>query len=518
MAAGGGAIISAGEAIAKDFVKGFTGAAEVEAPGFYRSARALLDKTDIGKVWGNYLEHTFKPEVAKTGQQLLTHKIASGIAPKQAALDAGWEALHDTRKRLIGPNDEALIKFIHTATKKEGVIYGNQMADAMSVYFEDTGNYWRHNAIKLTPGAQPIDLKSVGIRQTVKYTKASEVENQLKRSLSWMYTPLIALPHVGQLSNIILDNSIKDVAQGVGEYFSKGITKRQFQQDLLDSGTMFEENRMQILADAQGGGLMRKLVDHPGFSHVRRVEISVAAATGKHAAINAAEKFNRVQDSWSGHTLAKLGINPQEVLRQGGALSPEQIQKAMYSEANRTIFMRDALQTPWRWEENIGMRLNSQYRHYIFRQGRFLSEVFKNSYKFGGGSQLTKAIATYAIVYPVFGEIVHSLENLATAQNPFHRDSKTWYGEGFDALGHSAGLAIFYSMWRSAQYNNGAGFFTGPALNTVIDVGMGIHDIAHTNSHGRWKPKWQSAAHRFVSKAGIPGKIIAPMLKKKKRK
>jgi len=52
------------------------------------------------------------------GQQILESKIAAKVKPVQAAQESIREAHQDARKIFLGQNDEALIKAIHTATKK----------------------------------------------------------------------------------------------------------------------------------------------------------------------------------------------------------------------------------------------------------------------------------------------------------------------------------------------------------------------------------------------------------------
>lgn len=351
-----------GEKVAGDAVKGFGDflSKETGAYGFVRSTKALLEKTETGKIFSNFLEHTYEPKVRQLGQEKLTSKIASGVKPATAAQESIREAHQEVRKLFLGQNDEALIKAIHTATKKHGTIYGNAFADSMSVYFNDAGSYWRKAKVNPSGATTPISLKDVGIKGTSSYHSQSEIETGLRKGLSWMYTPLIAIPHVGQLANIFLDNSIKDVAKGLGEYFGSS-TKDKFRADLIKSGALFDELRYEIEDDAKGGGIARKMFHHPGFGFVRRQEIGIAAASGKQAALDAASKISsNSNDRWSRYTLVKLGLNPDHIADRGGRLTEDEIRKVMYTEADRTIFLRSNLKTPWRWEESFAARMGSR--------------------------------------------------------------------------------------------------------------------------------------------------------------
>lgn len=513
-----------GEKVAGDAVKGFGDflSKETGAYGFVRSTKALLEKTETGKIFSNFLEHTYEPKVRQLGQEKLTSKIASGVKPATAAQESIREAHQEVRKLFLGQNDEALIKAIHTATKKHGTIYGNAFADSMSVYFNDAGSYWRKAKVNPSGATTPISLKDVGIKGTSSYHSQSEIETGLRKGLSWMYTPLIAIPHVGQLANIFLDNSIKDVAKGLGEYFGSS-TKDKFRADLIKSGALFDELRYEIEDDAKGGGIARKMFHHPGFGFVRRQEIGIAAASGKQAALDAASKISsNSNDRWSRYTLVKLGLNPDHIADRGGRLTEDEIRKVMYTEADRTIFLRSNLKTPWRWEESFAARMGSQYRHFQYRQTQFLSNVFKNSYKEGGISQFAKSVATFATLFPAFGELVHSVENMALLQSPLNRDPhhKLANNEYIDAMAHAAGFGVFYSMTRAGMFNGGKGYLEGPLFSTADDILIGIPTKLVKGSQylakgdkEKAKKQFKGAARGVVSKLGAPGRAAAEFMK-----
>lgn len=507
-------ITSLADKIAGEALEGLTKWGKEEAPSLLSSTRSILEKTPIGKVWSDYITNTIEPRRAQIGQSLLKSKLAAGIAPGIAAKESGIEAIQQARKQFLGPNDEALVKFIHTAKQQHGVPYGNNVADAMGVYFRDSVSRWRTMDVKVTPGQPAINLAKSGIRSTSNYISPTENEKGLRRSLGWMMTPLIAIPHTAQMGNVVFDTSIKSVAKSLSEYLSTGPSKVQFQQDLLNSGVLFDEMRNQMLEDAKGGGLARKLFNHPGFGWVRRQQISISAGAGKFAAIDAAAKLTRdPSDKWARHTLGKLGIDTTQ-LSGSGQLTPEQIQKAMYSEANRSIFLSHSMETPYKWEENWFGRMDVTYKHFAFRQGKFLKDGFRDAYEYGGAKELAKTVAIYGTLFPAFGELVHTMENVASGQNPLKRDKDDPASEYFDALGYAGGWAIFYSMWRSGTFNAGRGFLEGPFFNMLDDVFIGgATDLMHHDKDGDWDPKIKHAAHRVTTKLGVPGKLISPMLK-----
>lgn len=508
--------------VAGDFVRGFKGFAteETGAYGFARSAEALLNRSPQGKTFSEYLKNTFAPKIGQMGQQILDTKIAAGMNPEQAARESSREAYQQARKLYIGNKDEALIKMVHSVGKTHGSIYANAVADAMSVYFSDAGSYWRKRKIPVYPGAtQSIKVADVGVKGLAEYRAPGDIEHNLRRAISWMYTPLIAIPHTAQVGNIILDNvntPVKAVARAMKEYFSTGVTRQKFTADVIRSGALFDELRYQIMEDANSkgtGGTLYKLFNHPGFGFIRRQEISMAAVVGKHAAMEAADRLSaNPSDRWARHALNKLGVDVNQLAQNGYNLTQDDIYKAMYNEANRTIFFRDRLQTPWRWEESFVARMASQYRHFQFRQTKFLVEAFKDAYKEKGSVGLAKAIGTFGILFPVFGELVHSLENMAVGHSPLERDPKSQFGgnEYIDALAHAAGFGIFYSISRSGMWNGGRGFLEGPLLTTAEDILIGIpRDVK--------QGKYKQATRKLVSKFGAPGRFIGEQMRESEK-
>lgn len=522
----GGIASNLGRSIGGDLIEGFGKflGEEEGAKLFVRSSKAILNKTPVGKGWTEFLEKEFEPEVKKTAQIYLNQKINAGVVPHIAAQDAMKEAFHDTRKALIGKNDEALIKYIKTATQQGGAVHGNVAADVMSSYFHDSASYWRTRSVFKTP-ANPkgFKLTDVGIRGTPRYTAPSEMEGMLRRGLSWMYTPLIAIPHMGQFGNIILSEGITNVAKAVSEYsaaMAKNGTQSQVIKDIIRSGTLFDEIRFQILDDAAGGGIIRKLFHHPGFNTVRRIELSVAALAGRATLEDSLDKLaQNSTDKWARYNLERLGMSLQKAQSQGFKAIDEDIQKAYYTAANQSIFIRGHLETPPAWEQSFMSRMAFQYKHFGFRQGRFLAMNLNNAAKYGGAGQVAKNVVVLGTVFPIFGELIKSLDNVAALDSPWKRKDTSLGSEYLDALGAAGGLGIYYSMYRGGMWNYGKGYLEGPLLNTADDLllGVGVHvgkgvKYSFANEPEKAARQYRAAGRTIASKGGVVGRIVAHKL------
>src|SRR5580765_70000 len=522
----------AAEMAGEDLIKGFKSITKEEgAQNWVRSMKAVLNKSETGKVMADFLEKTFEPEVKRSAQANAEFKIKNGVPKHIAYKDAGLQAFHDTRKAYLGKNDEGIIKFVDTVRKKEGLARANNLADAMNIYFHDGAAYWRKTKVQGLIGSnvkgKPLSLADVGITGHSTYTPPKEVEKNLKAMMGWMYTPLIAIPHVGQVGNIILDNSFASTAKAMSDYSGAvakyGNKAELFFKDVIDSGALFDEFNYQAQEDAKGGGIARTLFHHPGFNWVRRQEITLAALTAKHAANEAAEKLKfDGGDKWARYTLQKLGINISELGEKGYNLTPEDIKNAMFNGANRTIFLRSELATPYAWEESRVARIMAQYKHYAFRQGSFIGNVLWNSVKEGGMGQTLKSLGLLSVMFPAIGELVKSAEQGAQGQDPFARDKKGT-AEYFDALGHAGGMGIYQSLFRAGMWNYGRGYLEGPLASTAEDIFIGLpthiyKGVKYTldEDDDKASRQWKAAAKLAVSKLGIPGRIIGSQLKNEK--
>jgi hypothetical protein len=513
-----------------------------DGQGYFKTARDILSKSEAGKILLEHIDNTIIPQSRKTAQAYFdaasstVSKSLSGQAKNKAIYDIAREskmrAWGDVRQTYLGKKDEVLISSIYNATKEKGVNYGNMMADSLNIVFHDAGESfklpgkditlpsWRTERVKLSAGAKGISLSDVGIREKALFKAPEQLEKSIKNTIGWMYAPLIAIPHMSQVGAILLDSGIKATAKAVFDYGSIQMGADHIFQGVLRSGTLFDELSYEMKADAAGKGIFEKMFHFPGFNWVRRQELTLGALAGKHAIIEASEKYARdSSDKWAKYGMEKLGLKAEEFEKNDFQLRPEDIERAMFKEANRSIMITRELDIPWKWQESAWSRLAFQYKDFAYRYGRFLSSSVANAYKYGGPTELAKTILILGTVFPALGEIVHSMENVATTKNPLHRDNEG-SDEYFSAFGYAGGLGIFNSMWRAGMYNYGKGWLEGPIMSAAEDVLVGVP--THVYKAGKYlqegdtykaEKQMKAAGREVFSKAGWPGRIIAEQLK-----
>jgi hypothetical protein len=545
----------AGEAIEKELGNGLSEFLSKfsEGQGYYKTARDVLSKSESGKVLLDHLDNTVIPQSHKTAEAYFN--AAKGSVPASLpknirgqklydlAKDAKSKAFGDVRATYLGKNDEVLINALHSATKEKGPNYGNMATDSIEAFFHSAGDpipvpgkstsiagYRTRKVPSTVDITKKISLSDVGISPVGKYRSPTQLENGIKNVVGWMNAPLIAIPHMGQVAALIFNNGIKNVSKAVFERFqmSEGNEADVLFKSIQDSGVLFENMMYQFKADGSSAGIFDKMFHYPGFNWVRRQSLVLGALTGKEAIIDAAERVVKdPSDKWAKFTMEKLGLKSKDFARNDFRLKPEDIERAMFSEANRSIRITRELDVPWKWQESQVSRLAFHYKDFAYSYGRMLGNGFSNAYKYGGAKQLAKTIGIFATVFPLVGEAVHSMERGALLKNPLSRDHPGDYTAGdvlaeyISALGYAGSLGIFNSLWRAGAYNYGKGWLEGPVAGDIEDltIGPAVHSykaIKYYSEGDSYKAQKQiqSGAREVVSKLGWPGRIAADKLLK----
>jgi len=504
--------------------------------GFRASGDALLKRTPEGTAWGKYLKDVYEPNVSKTAQRMLNN-LNPNLTPAQRTIklhQIGTDAVNLNRAIFFGANDEALVKAIAVMKKNHGKVYADAVKDMMNVYMHEAESFWTRKQVVMQPGVR-LSLKDVGVDPANQYVAPKAFENALRRSMSWMYTPTVGIAHIAQIPNIFFQEGFvsasKALSEWTGSLVRTGRPDKAFQ-DIIDSGALFHEFIVEAINDAKtpGASLASQLFNAPLFNWVRRQEITMAALAAKNHLMSAArEMANGVDFKWNEAELQRLGVNTRDLAQRGYRVSRDDLLQAMHHGANQSIFIHRGLMTPWKWDENFGMRIISWYKHFSFQQTKFIKDGFKQAYQYGGPSEILKKAAILGLMFPAAGEFVRQLENVATGRgldNPLAPDEKgdTHYGDAyFNAIAHAAGWGIFHTMFRSGMrsYMYGLGYLQGPALHTLEDLTIvpawhikkGI-EYSMDDEDEKANRQYRAAARVFVNKFGIPGRIASELLLK----
>lgn len=408
------------------------------------------------------LQHT-----RNAAQHMLTplHDITTGrLDPIEAHKKFGDAVAERVAQNIkFGLGDSNIKSVIEAIAQTKGRVSASNVADFMDVYIRQT-----------FPASYRISV----IPQKAAYKSYNDAEKIISNLASYILTSRIAIPHATQWVDTILNSDIKSSIQGFLELVTDWKTARN---SVLRSGALEEELYRNLESTIRGGdSLIKKVVHQPGFHWVRAREIEFAAITGKHQAINASEELLRnSQNKGAIGTLTSLGINPQDVLSNNG-LTQDMREKAMYYAANRDMFSRSPLNTPFRWQSNPVARLMSMYKPFQFNMTRMIYNSLKESYKARDFLGLARKLAVLGTLFPAAGELVVLAENTILGRKPGETDTpftESWKtnhetaDQYINAMAHVGGFGVMYSLFRSTKQRMMANFVIGgPMISSTFDM------------------------------------------------
>lgn len=385
----------------------------------------------------------------------------------------------------FGQNDKALAAIVHTVKENKGRVSASNLADFLDIYLHNT-----------MPGAYRIE----GLKHQSAYKSANEAEKLLGKFTSYTMASRIAVPHSVQWVNTLQNSGIKSTLEGLFEWVKTPQDAIKF---VKNSGALDEEARHELEISIRGGrSKFEKILMQPGFSWVRKQELKLAALSGKHQALNAAEELLANPSSKDAATiLGSLGINHNDVLTAKG-LTTHMEETAGFFAADRDMFFRSTRNTPFRWSSNPTWRMITQYKPFAFNMSRMIKENLVRNWERGATPtakifNVTKAIAGFAITFPVVGELVSLAENqlLGRQDKPFETDtpfSDKWkhdhafLDQYLNAFAHVGGFGVAYSLIRATKRRMLANFMLGPASSSLADfagdVSQGI--LGKTDKEG----------------------------------
>lgn len=409
--------------------------------------------------------------------------INSGLDPARSKAFA--QSLVDDLH--FGKNYQFLSHTINQARIERGPIFAQQVGDSMSIYL-------RHSAADAR-----IYRKAAGLGPAP-YVAPGEVENKVRSAASYLFTSRIAIPHLSQPLNTVLNSGLDASIKSLNELLR---SPSQAYNRIIQSGALTEELSHEIQnINAGRTGLFDKLFHQPGFRIIRKYQIVHAALAGEYAAHDAAARILTDPTNIRAQSELKLlGIDYKDILSKGG-LDVEHIRTAQFRGADESMFISRGLRTPAAWDENYLARFATMYRHYMFSQGKMIKDSLSRSFqlaKQGDPVPLFKTIAILGAAFPAVGYMIKSAEAIVTGHNPLSdefrknrvtpaeniadlvgvKDSSAAIlaDEWLDAMSHAAGFGIMYSIIRSAKRNALAEVMIGPYGTTLADLGQDLYNL-----------------------------------------
>jgi hypothetical protein len=418
----------------------------------------------------------------------------------------------------FGPQDRNLAAIVHTVKETKGRVSAGRVADFLDIFLHNT---------------MPAAYRVEGLKHQPAYKAANEAEKLINKISSYIFTSRIAIPHATQWVNTVLNSGLKASFEGA---FSLINDRKAAVDFVTSSGALDEELRREIEIGIRGGdSIFKKIVHQPGFNWIRRQELIFSAVVGKHEALDAATQFLQSGSKDSATALAKLGINPND-LRVTGALTPEMERTAAYYAANRDMYFRSPLNTPFRWSGTPAARIRTQYKPFAFNMQRMIVDTLKRDWERGATVpakifNVSKSLAVLGTLFPVAGELISLAENQALGRqdNPTETDtpfSPKWksdhafFDQYVNAMAHVSAFGIAYSMFRASARRMLSNFVLGPTESSVLDFAGDINKaiMGTTNREGVTTHDVRPLARDVVRKIPLVGPAAARQFIPSKKK
>jgi hypothetical protein len=221
----------------------------------------------------------------------------------------------------------------------------------------------------------------------------------------------------------------------------------------------------------------------PGFNASREWTVALGAATGKRSAERAAENFAQSNGSHRAaeYQLKLMGIDPQAVLKQGGKLTKEQSDSAIFKFVDDSVFLDPSFHRSFYSSSNAPMRLGLMYHGYITRQAKLMRQTIKGvgtRTKAGDYGMAAQMMGTLGVVFPAVGLGLKTMESWGRGQ---FQESLDWTDESvpemmLDGYMHMGAFGVAADYTQSISRHMLSNAFVGPFGNIIT---QGVQDAGY---------------------------------------
>ena len=212
----------------------------------------------------------------------------------------------------------------------------------------------------------------------------------------------------------------------------------------------------------------RKLLGDTRFTGSERFNRVFSANAGKSLIESETIKLlKNPSDALARRHLKRLGINPDEVIRQGG-VTEQQVMEGAYEFVHQTQYGAGVLDRPL-WASHPLGKVVFQFKQFSYGANNFIIQSVVNEAKKGNYGPLMAALTVPVIPGMISKKAKDTIRGNQPKEQGLIRDAIEIYANGI-------GIGIFYDAVVSATYGTGSvmGFMFGPTAGMVGDVGGAI--------------------------------------------
>lgn len=249
------------------------------------------------------------------------------------------------------------------------------------------------------------------------------------------------------------------------------------------------------------GGISSKWTTIIGLQPLDRANRLASALAGKYHAMEIAKKYaaNPKIGRWA-NQLERMGINPNDVLRQGGNLTDDQLREAALGIANDTQFAGTVLDLPMLRNTPQGQFIYL-FKSFALQQGRFVKDLVKKAAR-GEPGELIRYATALGTVGAGFGEVTAQVKSILSGRERPDEAEQRY----LEALTYAGSLGIMTDMIRAMDRGPDAvaAFIGGPAFGEFTRTMSEIPDAV------RGEP--DKLMRHAISRVPIAGQALAKWL------
>jgi len=333
------------------------------------------------------------------------------------------------------------------------------------------------------------------------YTRPSDTERTAHRVMDTMLIPFVAVKHIGQIFNPIASSPLPALGAALLRMDHAGMSKtidasgivastmwRAMYRDVLgESGHVAEWTKSPTL-----GKIMARTFHSPGMTFVRRTQINLAGSVGFHSAIYWAHNFAENGSRIAEMRLKEMQINPADVVKQGGKLTDDQLQKGVYHFVNNREFMNRSIDNALYQNRDVITRSAYMYHAFVNNQASFMMRDLLKMAKVGDYKGIAQFVGTLGVLFPaVAAPILGSADVLlrtaslkqATTdlQDKYRKMAKPnsageWLGNYLQLVSHLGAAGVYFNYINAIKANRLAAALAGPMIGAATtDLTDAVH-------------------------------------------
>lgn len=191
------------------------------------------------------------------------------------------------------------------------------------------------------------------------------------------------------------------------------------------TGEILDSSKREF-AESFGGNerLASKFLKFVKFTASEEFNRIVAGNAGRFEIRNLAKSLlKNPNDSQVIRAIKKFGVDPQDIIKEGGVSLDTEI-KAAKNVIENTQFKTQPYDLPYSWSSPVG-KILTQFKSFSYKQSKFIIKLTKNIFseaKQGNFKPLLNAAVTFGIAAPLVGEVLGDIK--AFLKNKSRKDEK----------------------------------------------------------------------------------------------